>query len=103
MGLMIYCLVYLIMEDTRSSETSVNFQRTTCRNVPQERTLHSHLKSYKKFFPLFLYMNEIMIFSNILTFPQFGDKNVYFDYATFSRVKITDTLISLMHYFFLQR
>jgi hypothetical protein len=47
-------LVYsstLKMEVTRSSETSVDFQRTTRRYIPQDGTLHSHrceiLKSYK--------------------------------------------------------
>jgi hypothetical protein len=38
------------MEATRSSETSVDFQMTTQRYIPEDRTLHNHrcekLKSY---------------------------------------------------------
>jgi hypothetical protein len=49
------CTAYsstLKMEVIRSSETSVDFQRTTGRYIPEDSTLHSHrcehFKSYKK-------------------------------------------------------
>jgi hypothetical protein len=41
----------LNMEAKYSSETSVDFQRTTCLYIPEDRTLHNHrcdnLRSYK--------------------------------------------------------
>jgi hypothetical protein len=43
---MVYPLAYsstLKMEVTCSSETSVDFQRTTRRYIPEERTLHNQL------------------------------------------------------------
>jgi hypothetical protein len=49
----ISCLAYssiLKMEVTCSSEISVDFQRTTWRCIPEDRTFHKHrdnLKSYK--------------------------------------------------------
>jgi hypothetical protein len=48
----------LMMEATCSSETSVDFQRTTRRYIPEDRTLHNHwcenLKSYYIWNCLFL-------------------------------------------------
>jgi hypothetical protein len=40
------CLAYsstLKMEATRSSETSVDFYRTTWRYIPEDRTLHNYI------------------------------------------------------------
>jgi hypothetical protein len=52
--MLVSCLAYssaLKLEATWFSETLVEFQRTTCRYIPEDRILHSHgcenLKSYK--------------------------------------------------------
>jgi hypothetical protein len=52
---LVLCLAYSLnqkMEATCSSETSLDFQRTTWRYIPEERTLRNHrcenLKSYKR-------------------------------------------------------
>jgi hypothetical protein len=42
---LVFCLAYsstLKMEATCSSETSVDFQRTTRRYIPEDKTLHNH-------------------------------------------------------------
>jgi hypothetical protein len=44
-------LVTLIMEELRSSETSV-LTRTTPRNVPEDTILHSHRRENLKFYML---------------------------------------------------
>jgi hypothetical protein len=48
---LISCLAYsstLMMQMTCSSETSVNFKRTTRRYIPENRTLHNHRCEYLK-------------------------------------------------------
>jgi hypothetical protein len=49
---LVSCLAYssiLKMETIFSSETSVHFQRTTRRYVPEDRTLHNHRCENLKF------------------------------------------------------
>jgi hypothetical protein len=60
----------LNMEATCSSETTVDFQRTTRNYIPEDRILHNHrcedLKSYLLFFLLSLFISCFPCFTHFL-------------------------------------
>jgi hypothetical protein len=59
--LLVHCLAYYLIlkfEATYFPETSVDFQRATCRYIPEDATLHNHRNENLKSFTGFL--NEIL-------------------------------------------
>jgi hypothetical protein len=55
--MLVSCLAYsstVKIEATCSSETSVEFHRTTRRYIPEDRTLHNHCCEYLKSYNMFL-------------------------------------------------
>jgi hypothetical protein len=58
---LVSCLAYpsnLKMEATCSSQTSVDFQRTTRRYIPEDRTLHNHRCENLKYYSLWTPQRE---------------------------------------------
>jgi hypothetical protein len=50
----------LKMEATCSCETSVDFQRTTLRYIPEDRTLYNHCCENLKFYITLCFIKELM-------------------------------------------
>jgi hypothetical protein len=65
------------MEATRSSETPVNFRRTTRRYVTEDQTLCGHeFTVTMKFWSLFLNILATTTFSRGIIFPEVGSFSV---------------------------
>jgi hypothetical protein len=66
----------LKMEAVSSSETSVDFQRTTRRYIPEDRNLHTAVRTSKPLIGKHTLLAAYFMLVSLLFFPEDGD-NVF--------------------------